>query len=332
MKKIKSIFFISSLLFAQSLFAQTTAQLQETAAAFMRTGDYNNAVLVLSRAMQSSPQDLSVQKQLAQAYYYQGNYPKALEIIKPVLDNDKADDQSFLIAGNIYLHLEQPKDAQSTFKKGIKKFENSGPLYNALGEVQFNDRNYDAIKNWEKGIATDPSYSRNYFNAARFYFLTKDKVWSILYGEIFVNMEPNSNLTSEMKEILLDSYKKYYIDALKDDKKKKSVFETAYTDVMSKQAGLASQGITTESLSMIRTRFIVDWFAEKNRPAFKLFELEQQLLKEGMFEAYNQWLFGTAENLSSYANWVKTHESENNAFLNFQKNRVFKIPEGQYYR
>jgi hypothetical protein len=83
---------------------------------------------------------------------------------------------------------------------------------------------------------------------------------------------------------------------------------------------------------MVRTRFILDWFATHGaRYPFKLFEYQQQLLKEGMFEAYNQWLFGTVESLPAYDNWIKTHAEAHTAFTNFQKNRVFKIPQGQYY-
>ena len=65
---------------------------------------------------------------------------------------------------------------------------------------------------------------------------------------------------------------------------------------------------------------------------FKLFDFQQQLLKEGMFEAYNQWLFGEVENLAAYDSWTKTHTEQYTAFENFQKNRVFKMPSGQYYQ
>ena len=58
----------------------------------------------------------------------------------------------------------------------------------------------------------------------------------------------------------------------------------------------------------------------------------QQLIREGMFDAYNQWLFGPVENLAAYDNWTKTHADQYTAFNNFQKTRVFKMPAGQYYQ
>ena len=105
-----------------------------------------------------------------------------------------------------------------------------------------------------------------------------------------------------------------------------------YLQEMNKQTSVTASGINTESLSMIRTRFILDWYnSVQNKYAFRLFEYQQQLLKEGMFDAYNEWLFGPVENLSAYQNWVSTHSAENKAFTDFQKGRIFKIPKGQYY-
>ena len=68
---------------------------------------------------------------------------------------------------------------------------------------------------------------------------------------------------------------------------------------MNRQSALASQGINTEILTMIRTRFILDWSNNyKTVFPYRLFEYHQQLLQEGMFEAYNQWVFGSSESLT----------------------------------
>ena len=58
---------------------------------------------------------------------------------------------------------------------------------------------------------------------------------------------------------------------------------------MKKQSGIASISINPESLTMIRTRFILEWMDNGQFP-HKLFEFQQQLLREGLFPAYNQWL------------------------------------------
>jgi hypothetical protein len=55
------------------------------------------------------------------------------------------------------------------------------------------------------------------------------------------------------------------------------------------------------------------------------------LIKAGLFEAYNQWLFGAVENLSAFDQWTKTNADTYAKFTEFQKGRIFKMPAGQHY-
>lgn len=298
----------------------------------MRTGDWDNAILVLNKALQSSPTDLELSKDLAFSYLYKRDFAKALAVVEPLLDRDDADVQTYQIGGNVYKALEEIKDAEKMYKKALKKFPSSGPLYNEYGELLFNKKEYGAIDLWEKGIAVDPSYAGNYYNAASYYYFSKDKVWALIYGEIFINMENLTERATEIKRMLLSTYKEKLFADGQDDKSKKSAFAQAVYQTYQKQSSLLSRGLTLETLNMLRTRFLLDWYAtHSNKYPFKLFDFQQQLVREGMFEAYNQWLFGPVDNLASYDQWTKTHAESYNKFVAFQKNRVFKMPAGQHY-
>ena len=333
-KKMKRLFTVLTLLLiGVTVSAQDAKQLHETARTFMLQKDFSNAILVLNRAMQMDPKDLEIAKDLSLNYYFAKDYIKALDIMKPLLDREDADDQCFQIAGDIYLALDQTKECDKLYKKGLKKFPASGPLYNELGLLLWAQKDFSAIKQWEKGIETDPGFSKNYFNAARYYFFTTDKVWSILYGEIFLNIEPQSPSTVEIRNILLESYKKLFLDVdLEKNNVSKNDFTAAFIHTMNAQTSLAAGGINTESLTMIRTRFILDWqqnYADKF--PFRLFDHQQQLLQEGLFDAYNQWIFTAVQNLPQYQNWTESHATEYNELMRFQNGRIFKIPTGQYY-
>lgn len=333
MKKIFVLLFIFSVSIYSNAQTPDSKELYETGKTFMKQGDYPNAILVLNHALQVDPKNIAIAKDLALNYYFQKEDNKALEIIKPLLEREDADDQCFQIAGNIYKELEMDKECEKTYKRGIKKFPESGGLYNDFGELLLAQRNVESIKQWEKGIEQDPAYSKNYYNAARYYFLTPDKVWSIIYSEIFINMEPLGSKTPEMKEMLLESYKKLFTDIdLEQNNKDKSNFAKAYLQSMNKQTSQASFGLNAETLTMIRTRFILDWCnGNSSKFPYHLFDYQRQLLQEGMFDAYNQWIFGPAQNLAVFQNWINTHSTEYNAFSNFQKGRIFKMPNGQYY-
>ena len=334
MKLIPITLFFTSLFFSVQLSkAQSASELQERARSFMQKGDFNNASLLLKRASVSDPNNIEITKDLALAFYFQKEYNKGLDAIKSIIDKEESDDQCFQIAGNLYKQLEQTKECEKLFKKGIKKFPKSGALYNELGDLLWAQKNNEAIRQWEKGIENDPNYSKNYYNACKYYQLTADYVWSILYGEVFVNMEPLSTGSPEIKSIILDSYKKIFFEEdVKKEKSETSKFSIAFLKNINKQNLALSTAFNAETLTMVRTRFILDWSNEyASKYPCRLFDYQRQLTQEGMFEAYNQWLFGIVQNLTSYQNWISNHAEEYKEFANFQSGRVFKVPLGQYY-
>ena len=334
MKKVFLSFLLLSVLFTGiKADAQEGENPHETGRTFMRSGDFDNAILVLNKALQQDSKNKDIRKDLVMAYYYKRDYSKALDNIEPLLEDD-ADVMTYQIGGNIYKALEQVKEADRMYKRALKKFPNSGPLYSEYGELLSARKDPEAILQWEKGIKVDPSFSGNYYNAALYYFYTKDKVWTLVYGEIFVNMESLTERAAAMKKLLLTAYKEKLFNDIGDAKDlNKSDFAKAFLQTMNKQSEIVNRGITTETLTMLRTRFILDWFATNGTKfPFRLFDYQRQLLQEGMFEAYNQWLFGTVENLAAYDNWTKTHTEAYASFSNFQKGRVFKVPSGQYYQ
>lgn len=335
MKSIK-LFFAVITLSLTGLAQEDSKTLHETAKTFMRQGDFDNAIIVLNRALQKDNDNIEMQKDLVQSYYYKRDYTKALHGVESLLDRNEVDVVSFQIAGNVYKALEDPKEAEKVYKRGLKKFPKSGALFSEYGELLWAKKDYSAIAQYEKGIEVDPTYAGNYYNAALYYYYIKDKVWTLIYGEIFVNMESLTERALAMKQLLFNAYKEKLFaeaDLSKGNEKNKSEFAKAFLQTMDKQASLADKGVNTEILTMIRTRFILEWFENyASRFPFRLFDYHRQLLQEGMFEAYNQWLFGTIENLSAYDAWTKTHSDEYTAFTNFQKGRIFKIPAGQYYK
>lgn len=336
---MKKNILIFSLLLLNSfaLFAQPAdvKTMQETARGFMRTGDYDNAIIVLSRALQQDKKNLELQKDLVMSYYLKRDYAKALEGVKVLIEDDNADVVTFQIAGNVYKALEEVKECEKIYKKGLKKFPKSGPLYSEYGELLWSAKDFSAIDYWEAGIKQDPGYSGNYYNAANYYFYTTDKVWSLLYAEIFINMESLSERGAAMKQLLLQGYKEKLLtqtDLSKDIQDNRSEFAKAFLELIGKQTSLADLGVNVEALTMIRARFILDWYSTMGaRFPYRLFDYHKQLLSEGMFDAYDQWLFGPVNNLGAYEAWTRSHPEEYKAFSEFQKTRVFRMPAGQTY-
>lgn len=315
---------------------QTASQLRESAMAYQRQGDYANAVIVLNRALEQAPGSTELQTDLAFVYYLQRDFGKALELIKPLTEREDAEIRTFQIAGNVYRAIAEISACEKMYRRALRKYPDSGPLNAEYGELLVARRDIlGALEQWEKGIQLDPSYPANYYHAARYYFSNGEMLRSLIYGEIFLNMDTYSGKTAEIKELLLEGYKNFYANPngpKLSTLKKRSAFEDAYKTALLAQSTVASLGIDVNRLVMIRARFVLDWYrgAGNNFP-HRLIEHQRQLLREGLFEAYNQWLFGAVSNAVEYQMWTGTHAEDIAAFSRFQQNRVFRMPSGQYY-
>ena len=337
---MRILLFIGCCLLAMVISPELSAQedvktLHASARKYMQETDYSNAALVLNKALTLEPSNADLQNDLLFTYYLARNYGKALELGKKLVSSNNPDIRSYQILGLTYRAIEETKEAEKLYKNGIRLFSNSGVLYNEYGEFLWNREKFEAaVEQWENGIAADPNYSGNYYNAAKHYYLTKDKIWGLLYGEIFVNLESYSRRTPEIKELLLNGYKKYFGNMGNlEAPNPKNGFEMQVAKLLDKQANSVSSGINAASLTKLRSRFILDWY-EKEPVSFpyRLFEYHRQLLKEGYFEAYNQWLFGAAQNLPEFQQWSQAHGNNYEAFLEYQRGRVFKLPSNQNYR
>ena len=324
------------LLISFNSFSQDAETLQETGRAFLKQGDYDNAILVFTKASQMAPDNIEITKDVIYTSFLRRDYTKALEIGKPLIEKDLADVQCYQMLALVYKGIAEEKEAEKLYKLGIKKFPNEGVMYSEYGELIADKDPVTALKLWEKGIEVDPNHSNNYYYVAKQYAYNGDALWSILYGETFLNMESFTARSTEMKNLLLDQYKKFFVKGVTSavaDKKTDNAFTNSVADVLINQQSQISMGITPESLVVVRTRFILDWYNKYgDKFPFRLFEQQKQLLQEGLFEAYNFWLFGAAANISAYQNWQQLHQSELNDFLGFIKSKVYKIADGQQYK
>jgi Tfp pilus assembly protein PilF len=335
MTKLLLSFTLALTLTAANSQEQDPKKLHETAKDYIRQGDYNNAVVVLNRALRADADNLDLLKDLAFSYYLKRDYANALTTAKPLGDRKDADVQTYQILGMIYKSLEERKDAEKMYKNALKKFPNSGVLYNEYGEMLWSKKEFsEAVKQWEKGIQSDPNNSGNYYNAAKFYYFSADKVWGLIYGEMFVNIESYSQRTVEIKTMLLDGYKKLFSSAdMQKGQNTKNEFVNAFLSLMQKHSIAVESGVNPETITTLRARFILDWYTTyATRFPHRLFEHHNQLLKMGLFDAYNQWIFGAAANLTAYQKWTSDNAEKNDEFTRLQKNRIFKVPMSQYYQ
>ncbi len=312
--------------------AQSSNAYKEAAGNSMKTGDYENAILILKKGLEITPHHIELKKMLSFCYYFQNDFDKSSKILKKIIKIDSADAECYQILGEIYSLKNKIKESEILYRIGITKFPSDGNMYNQLAGILWEQKNEEAIIFWEKGIKADPNYSKNYYNACNYYYLKNNFIRSLIYGELFVNLESYTSKTEEIKLIIFNAYKKINeISFPSLVEKYQHPFELAYINNLYNQDITRPAVINFSSLMMLRTRFVLNWFDNTNNKfPYKLFNFHQQLLREGLFESYNQWLIGTVDS-ASHQHWLWNHQDEYNTFISMQKLKLFKLPDNQYY-
>lgn len=348
MKTVRRYLLVAGIALASvQVFAQTSwpspevEQMYQQARNYLTSGNIRQAVVTYQQAIQLAPDVMVLRRDLAQAYQLSGNYQDAYKQLEPVIKSGAADEQCFQIAAASLVAQGEAKKSKSILSKGIERFPHSGLLYHELGK-QYDDVNDEenALKAWLDGIEAEPGYHVNYYEAGRTYMISNKPVWAIIYGEMFINMEQQTPRANETRKMLLAAYKKLYYTPVTGEllgfgQNKKEIvgsFEAAVKATYMKLAPVVSDGITTENLIMLRTRFLMEWqTAYAAQYPFTLFKFQDDLLRNGNFDVYNQWMFGRAENQQQYDAWNKFHEGEVKAFTAWVGQHRLMPVAGDFY-
>jgi hypothetical protein len=149
----------------------------------------------------------------------------------------------------------------------------------------------------------DPTHASNYYYASQVLSQTDEKIWGIYYGEIFLNLEPNSQRTYQISKLVYDTYKvclptednKWNLNfshkatniVLENIKDLKFSFETIHNLVLEQGYKGVEPLFTIDNLITIRIQFIEKWNIDyADRYPNLIFDYHTQLIGYGLFDAY----------------------------------------------
>jgi tetratricopeptide (TPR) repeat protein len=331
----KVLLFCLALACCNGLLAQQDSkQLYESAKILMRQGEFETATTVLLKAIKQDTLQLDMQKDLAYLYLLQKYYAKATQVARPLIDRADADAQCFQILGMAYKAVGNNAECTTLYKYGILKFPQAGVIYNEFGELLAKQNQLDqAIIQWEKGIEQDPNFSGNYYNACMYYSINRQWIRVAFYGEYFINIESYTARTDAVKIKILNAYQ----SLLQPNAIASIISSTAFEKTLANAICNISQetkivNIGIDTILSARTRFLNKWNMEQAAQyPLRLIDHMNQLVKESMFEAYNQWVFGNSINATAYQQWQTANANKAKEYQQFQQGRVFKVPLLQYY-
>ncbi len=278
-------------------------------------GKYEDAIKMFKEAQKLDPQSSAPQYEIALAHTQLKNYDDAIEILEKIKNKPDAEDSYWSLLGSSYDLNDDREKALETYEAGLKKFPKSGRLYLELGVTNAMDKEYDeALKYFEKGIEVAPMHPSNYYWASMLWATSKNPIWSLIYGEIFLNLEKNSNRTEQISKMMFEVYKKGYtfednsiktsftdnnIYIGKNDIGKTMVDQllSSYSAISVFDGGMAlaavgEKKIDINSMNRIRTNFLNNYFSKGDNEKFPniIFDYQKKIQDAGFLEAYNYWI------------------------------------------
>ncbi|MGH1337294.1 MAG: tetratricopeptide repeat protein [Aureispira sp.] len=351
---MRILLLLSFLCFSSFLLAQDKLQqareLGRQAIKKMDAGEIAASLELLEQAQELDPDNIDYPYEMAYAYYLDKDYLPALKILKKLVKREDANALVHQMLGNTYDMNQQTQKAIAAYEEGLKLFPEVGILYLERGNMELKEERYvEALDFYEKGIDVDPTFPSNYYWATRIYLSSSEKIWGLLYGEIFMNLERNTSRTSDISKQLYDAYtssiqinkknkKKYNIDinicktmiiSVKELEQKegpKLPFCMIYGTNLTLSVAPNLERIDINSLSAIRGRHIDNYYEQEHHKQYDnlLFQYQKLLQEKGHFNAYSHWILMKGDE-PAFGAWLQKHEEEWEAFLTWFSENPLEI-------
>jgi len=346
-------------IYAQS---ENADELLNEAIYLMDNGDPMGAISLLEEAKKMDPGRFIYDYEIGYAHYLNEDMKSSLETFKKVIKYPDANDQCYQMLGNLYDFNGKRSKAMKTYDKGLKKFPQSGRLHLEKGNIYFAQaKYYDALNLYELGILAEPNYPSNYFRAAQIYFNSTEEIWGMFYGEIFMNLERNSERTVEMSKMLFETYNSEItfksdtsisvsfsqrsrininISSRNLKNNPESLLE-AFTQLPYPTAVYeptiifsltGEKEVNLASLHRTRKRFVERYFEKEYNIKYPniLIDYHKRLLDLGLFEPYNYWILMKG-NEDEFEEWESNHEKLWKNFSEwFSQNPLFIGPNTRF--
>jgi len=353
--KIRTFGIVILLFSGQLAFGQSNQEIAKEkvmeAIELMDNGELSKSIVLLKEAIKLDPKNIVYSYELALAHTYNKDYNESIKVLKGLLKHKNVYDQVYQLIGVNYSYLEQPEKAIEFFDKGLEKFPNSGILHLERGNMDLFAEKYEtAIKYYENGIKVAPNFPSNYYWASKIYCNTTEEVWGILYGEIFMNLERNSQRTAEISKLLFDTYlseikftsdttmsvsfcQQMFMDinSFSNSKETKLPFCMVYEPTLLMSI-VSEKEINITSLDRIRTTFIENYFKmghNKTHPNV-LFEYNKKILESGHLETYNHWILMKGDE-DAFGIWYEANENKWNAFVEWFTENPILIDQDNFF-
>jgi hypothetical protein len=199
------------------------------------------------------------------------------------------------------------------------------------------------FKQIEQDALKDYSHPETYAKLANAFGNSTEKVWAVIYGEVFCNLSPDTDHRNSIGSLVYQTYEK----SLSNNDGKLSVNLTENAEAAPGQAPFESQfemaflmgsvplgrnltPLSIEKLTQIRKNQLSLW-NQKKLPSNELMRWQQLIISAGHFDAYNYWLFQGAR-ADEFNQWTNGHQAQYQAWLDWLAKNRFTVQTPDFQR
>ncbi len=320
-------------------------------------GEYLKSIELLEQAQELDPENYIYPYEIAYTYYVQKNYKKAIKVISKLITYRGINEDVFVLWGNSYDNLNKQKKAMEIYVQGLVKFPYSGKLYTEIGIAQLRSKKIQAaLESFEKGIELNPTAPSNYYWASRVFAGSVNSGWSLIYGEIFMNLEAGSKRTTEMSEMMNEIVAKrikILNDSMVDvdlfdkeealnemmknyssDTSKRSLSFPLIYEIMVMDAFRKETTINEKSFMRMRTKMVNMYFKNQYDKKYPnaLINYQKKIIDAGFWEEYNTFII-LQSNKEKFELWLEQNKTRWDEFVDwFNVNRLNLNLGNRFYR
>ncbi|PYT79111.1 MAG: hypothetical protein DMG40_17405 [Acidobacteria bacterium] len=199
------------------------------------------------------------------------------------------------------------------------------------------------FKEMEEAALKEYSRPEPYELLATSFGNTTEKVWALIYGEVFCNLSSDKGHVSQVGALMFEWYDKAIfvkgtsvsanLTENAEAPQKQPPFEPQFEIAFLMGAvpfGSDVKPLTIHKVCDIRKNQLA-LLAQKKIAANDLSRWQQAVITAGHFEAYNYWLFQIARP-DEVSQWLAQHQTQFRAWLDWQNRNKFMVSSPNFQR
>ena len=222
-------------------------------------------------------------------------------------------------------------------------FAQDADYYKAIQKASSSKVQPAQFKQMEENALKDSSRPESYELLATSFGNTTEKVWAVIYGEVYCNLSSDYDRISQVGSLVYHWYEGSLsrqgngLSANLTENAQSSPKQVPFESLFEQSFLMGAVGLkgdfpplSIQKLIEIRKNQLSLW-NQKKLPATALVRRQEAILSAGHFDAYNYWLFKGART-EEFNEWIKGHEAQFHAWLDWQEKNKFDVQMPDFQR